>query len=387
MMTKAEALEAKGKLKEAIVEYRVLIKKTAESVLAPKAQRKIGILLEKQGNLDPAYKAYETYLAKYTRGEDIEAVAESMFKIAKLYLDGKKQKVLGVPLGEAQGRAQTMFEGIVKKAPFSKWAPVAQFNVGQSLEKQGKLPEAIAAYQQVIARYAGDRVAEDALYQIGYVRMRDYREGNDRNSALKARESFEDFTNRYPESEKAAQAKENLKTLAGGQAKSTLDIAKFYDKSKQYKAAVIYYNDVIKEQPGTPSSELAKNRIEALKAQVGEDVLHAGPERAENGARVEARRKLEAKVDTASRPDYAGPPVKIAEQKVQTATPSTPPLRGSFGPVPAVEPALPGSKPESLPQDTGLPVPPPPSLGAPMPSLGLPLSPPPATPPPDALPK
>src|SRR6185295_13337091 len=120
--------------------------------------------------------------------------------------------------------------------------------------------------------------------------------------AAKARESFEDFINRYPDSEKVAQARENMKQLEGGKNKGQLDIAKFYDKTKQYRAAVIYYNDVIKAGADSPEGTYAKARIEELKAKFGEDALRSAPEKAETGAKTAARRKLQAKVDTASRP-------------------------------------------------------------------------------------
>jgi outer membrane protein assembly factor BamD len=357
-MKKAEALEAEGNTGAALDAYRALVKKWPASLLAPKAQRKVGMLLERNGQYDKAFQADEFYLTKYPNGDDFDAVVESMFKIAKGFLEGEKKKLLGVPLGSNVPRAQTMFESIVKNAPFSKWAPLAQFSVGQALEKQSKYGEAIAAYQLVVTRYANDPIADDALYQVGYVRLRDYREGSyDRASSQKAREAFEDFVNRYPESEKVPQARENLATLQGGQTKNVLQIAKFYDKTKQYKAAVIYYNDVIKQQPDSPDSVFAKTRIAALKDLVGEEALRAGPEQAETGARAQARRKLQAKVDTSSRPDYAGPPVVIAQQKIETA-PGRPQLRTSPGSITPVEPPLPSSSaPEALIPDTGLPTP------------------------------
>jgi outer membrane protein assembly factor BamD len=355
-MRKAEQLEADGNHKAAYSAYRALVKRYGLSVLAPKAQRKMGVLLENSGEYDKAYEAYSTYLSKYPRGDDFEAVVESMFKIAKLFLEGQKKKLLGVPVASSMARAQEMFEGIVKRAPFSKWAPLAQFNLGQALEKQGKYADAIAAYQQVIIRYPTDAIADDAQYQIGYVRLKEHREGSyDRASATKAREAFEEFISRHPESEKVPQARENMKTLEGSQNKGMLEIAKFYDKTKNYRAAVIYYNDVIKAEPDSPSSTFASSRIEQLKQKVGEDALRAGPERAETGARAQMRRKLQAKVDTASRPDYAGPPVIVPEPEPPPTT-TRPKLRTSpqnIGPVPPVEPPL----PEALPQDTGLPKP------------------------------
>ena len=355
----AEEREAAGDDSGAYKAYKALVKRYGLSMLAPKAQYKTGLLLERHGDHGKAFDAFSIYVTKYPQGGDFDAVVEQMFKIAKLFLDGEKKKIMGVPVGSSMSRAQTMFETIVKSAPFSKYAALAQFNVGQALEKQGKYPEAIKAYQVVVNKYAGDAVADDALYQVGYVQLRNYREGSyNRADAAKAREAFEDFINRYPDSEKVPQAKENMKSLETGSAKSTLEIARYYDKTKQYRAAVIYYNDVIKSQPGSPESETAKTRIEELKQQFGEDAIKAGPEKTETGARAVQRRKLQAKVDTASRPDYVGPPVVLPEEKI-VAAPGKPKLRtspGHIGPMPAVEPPL----PETLPNtpDPNLPKPP-----------------------------
>ncbi len=357
-MRKAEQFEAAGNKKGAFDAYRALVKRYGGSNIAPKAQRKVGLLLEQHGEHDKAFDAFATYLTKYPNGDDFDSVVEATFKIGKLFLDGQKRKVLGLKLAPSMARAQEMFETIVKRAPFSRWAPLAQFNVGQALEKQAKYPEAIAAYQLVVSKYASDSAAGAAQYQIGYVLQKESREGSyDRAVAMKSREAFEDFINRYPESEKVPQARENMKQIEGGTAKGSLDVAKFYDKTKQYKAAVIYYNDVIKQQPGTPDAEYAKTRIAALRAQVGDDSLRAGPERAESGARAAARRKLQAKVDTASRSDYVGPPVVVPEEKIEVA-PARIKLHTSPVGLGPVEPPLPA--PDKLrTEDTGLPKPPP----------------------------
>src|SRR5688572_30283435 len=78
-MRKAENLEAEGKNDAALDAYRALVKRYGLSVLAPKAQRKIGILLERSGQYDRAFQAYDTYLTKHPRGDDFDSVVESMF--------------------------------------------------------------------------------------------------------------------------------------------------------------------------------------------------------------------------------------------------------------------------------------------------------------------
>jgi outer membrane protein assembly factor BamD len=356
LMQKAEQLEAQNEYSGALASYRLLVKKYPVSALAGKAQRKVGTILEAAGEYNDAYNAYATYLTKYPKGQDFEASVESMFKIAKLFLEGEKKKILGFKIASSMQRAQEMFEGIVKRAPYSRFAALAQFNSGQALEKQGDYTRAIAAYTAVVARYPTDPIADDAQYQIGYVRMKEAKEGSyDQGGMQKAREAFDDFINRYPESEKVPQARENLQQLTGGSTKSTLDVAKFYDKTKQFRAAVIYYNDVIKAQPDTPEATYAKTRIEELKSKYGEDALKAAPERAETGAKAAVRRKLQAKVDTAARPDYVGPVVTMPPAPDEVA-PGRPKLRTApLGTVPAVEPELP--EPNDTPGPTEVPAP------------------------------
>lgn len=341
-MARAEAAESKGDIKGAIKAYHVFVKKFAYSGMAPKAQLKLAELLEKMGDYDRAFEAYGDYIKKYPRGEAFDKAVEAQFNLAKRFLDGERVRMYGVKTFPSMARTQKMFESIVENAAYSKYAPLSQYYVGQALEKQGKYPEAIAAYQTVQTKYPNDSIATDALYQIAYVYMKQSRaEGvYDPKVATKASEAFEDFIARYPNSEKVPQAKDNIKMLAGRETKGSFEIAKFYDKQKMYKAAVIYYNDVIKQQPGSPECEAAKARIEALKALVGEDALQAGPERTETGERAQKRRKMQAQVDTASRPDYLGPPVVVPDE----VAPQKPKLRTSpanIGPVPAVEPPLP----------------------------------------------
>ncbi len=344
-----EALETSGRLDSALKVYRGIVKSGPVTAASAKAQFHIGHILERKGDLPDAFKAYSEYTAKYPNGTDFDRVIQSQFDIAKIFLGGKKTKVLGVPLSPSYKRAEEMFAAIVKSAPFHRLAPMAQFNVGQSLEKQAKVPEAIAAYRDVINRYPGDPVAHDAQYQLGYVQFNETQTGSyNQQTRQQAKESFEEYVNRQPKSEKMAQARENIKVLTSAELKNTMEIAKFYDKTKNYKAAVVYYNEVIKSAPGGPESDQARKRIEELKAIAGADVLRSGPEKAESGEMALARRRAQARVDVASRPDFNGPYIPLPplpdDGRPRLRTP------GPMGPI--TEPALPTTDPL---QDPSLP--------------------------------
>ena len=336
---RVDELVAKGDLSGALKLARSVVAERGQTSAAARAQFQVGQILEKQQDYDDAFEAYSSYLSNYPRGGDFDATVQAQFNIAKMFMEGRKKKVLGVTISTSFGKAEKMFAEIVRRAPFHRLAAVAQFNVGQVLERQGKPTEALAAYQELVVKYPGDAIADDAQYQIGYVQLQEAQRGSyDQNARQRAKEAFEDFGARYPNSEKIAQARQNVKTLSTNDVAGSLDAARFYDRGKQYRAAAIYYNEVIGLAPGSPESDVARKRLDELKKLVGADVLRR-PSKALTGAEAYARRQAQSQVDVSARPDFAGPAVNL------------PPLPGGGGPAmrlpagPAVEPALPTGDP------------------------------------------
>jgi len=345
-LDKAERFEKACDYQHAMLAYFELTRRFPRSGAAADAQLKAGDMAMAAGNYDQAYIYYNQYITKYPKGDDFDQALQGMYNVGQKFLEGARRKVFGVKAFPSMVRAQEIFENIVKTAPFSKWAPLAQFYAGQALEKRGQPDEAIAAYQEVISRYPSDPEAADAQYQIGYVYLVQSRAAYDQAAASKAQEAFEDYLASYPNSEKAPQAQDNLKALQNHENSDTVVVAKYYDKKKDYKAAVIYYNEVIKEQPGSPDAKAAQARIDALRAKLGDAAIQPGPEKTETGARAAAERRLQAQVETASRSDYLGPPVaQPTPPPAESSGPPAPPLRTSpddLGPQPpAVEPPLP----------------------------------------------
>jgi outer membrane protein assembly factor BamD len=183
-------------------------------------------------------------------------------------------KVLGIPLASALDRAVAIFANVVRTAPYGKYTARAQFDIGLAREKQGANDAAVQAYQAVVDKFPNEPIAVDAQYQIGYIWFTAAQLGtNDASAAGNAKTAFQDFLFHYPKSEKAAQARKNLDILEHKQTTNSYKVAKFYDKQKYYRAAVIYYNEVIRQQPGSAESNEAKKRIDQLRAKFGEAAL------------------------------------------------------------------------------------------------------------------
>src|SRR5262249_39776070 len=158
---------------------------------------------------------------------------EGQFRIGEMYLAGKKLKLLGIPYATSMDRAVEIFAGVVRTAPYGKYTARAQFDIGLAREKQGANDAALQAYQAVIDKFPNDPIAADALYQIGYVWFTSSKGGTkDIAATNNARLAFQDFLFRYPNSEKAAQARSNLQLLEHKSTSSSFEVARFYDKQK-----------------------------------------------------------------------------------------------------------------------------------------------------------
>ncbi len=341
----AEEFFDRGALTQAAAAYRRFLKTHPSSPLAAQAQFRIAQTLEAQGRPTAAFDAYQTLLTRYPDTKNFDEAVARQILIANRYLDARQLKILGLELLPGAERAQGMFEKILENAPQSKHAPVSQFNLGLAFERQGKSGEARRAYQAVLDNHPDSSVADDALYQIAYIYMVTGFSGRseDLSAMVLARETFEDFLLQYPNSEKAAQARENLKRIGNRESGDIMAIARYYDRFKNYRAAAIYYNDVIRRQPDSKDAEIARDRVQVLRSDLGDDALRVGAERAETGEKAALRRRQQAQVETSALSDYAGPARRdLIPDELPIARP--PRLRTGVRdvqPLPAIEPALP----------------------------------------------
>lgn len=346
-----ERYESQGDYKRAGASYRLVVRRFPRADIAARAQYKSGQMFERTGDLQRAFDEYQGLVEKYPRSPDFEPALQAEYNIGKAYLDGKRVTVYGVPTLPSMTKAQAMFEKIVRNAPYSRFAPLAQYGIGQALEKMGAITPAINAYQQVVDRYPNSDVADSAMYQIGYVYFRASREtGYDQTAAVRSQEAFEDFLLKYPNSDKAPQARDNLRALQGRKTLDAYNIARFYDKQRNYKAAYTYYNEVVQQQPESQQAERAKERMDQLRTKVGDDALKIGTEKPQVGqvaaqpAGRAGKRPL-PQVDTASRPDFVGPPAPTP-----TPTPASKPAPPAAEQKPMVTPPA-----DVAPQEPALP--------------------------------
>ena len=300
--------EKEGNPKRAIRAYRELVRKYSRDALAAGAAFRGALLYEQIHEYLEAAGTYRTVVINYPTSPHFNEAIEGQFRIGEMYLAGKKLKVLGIPFATSMDRAVDIFAAVIRTAPYGKYTARAQFDIGLAREKQGANDAALQAYAAVVDKFPNDPVAADAQYQIGYIWFMAARGGTkDIAATNNARTAFQDFLFRYPNSEKAAQTRANLQQLEHRATSSSFDVARYYDKQKAYRAAVIYYNEVIRQQPGSVESDKAKKRIDQLRAKLGDKVLQ--PLQAQEAEKKKATDQEKAKSAGQNRPAPDSAPI------------------------------------------------------------------------------
>jgi len=268
----ARNMEAQEIWDEAATAYRTIVRRWPLSSAAGEAQFKLGFMLEKLAEFWPAYEAYQTVVDKYPGSQFFDLAIERQFSIGNLYLAGEPQRIWKIPLLPSMEKTVEIFESVIENAPYGPYAAPAHFKIGLARENQKKWSEAIASYVELLDRYPRSDLADDAQYQIGYAWYQASSEPDyDQSAAKKSIDAFEEFIVRFPNSEKVAQAREYIQEMTETRVQGAFNIARFYEGQENLKAAMIYYNEVVRQGPETTQASRARERLDVLRKKLGDD--------------------------------------------------------------------------------------------------------------------
>lgn len=375
LLADARAKGDKGALKS-IVENYPFTKAAAEAAFD------YAMLVRQGGRLQDAFDAFQKFITDYRSSPRFNDAIQQQYEIAEEAKGGKKQStMILVPMKLGTEDTVKLYKQIIANAPYGRFAPLAQFSIGEVYQDKGDKSSAIAAYQGVVDNYPSTKEAAEAQFRIGAISNIAARRTQDGENLADTRDALNTYIATNPAGDRANEASALLAQVDENEASRSLEIGKFYENLNKPKAAAIYYNEALKFGSAEAAQE-ARDRLAALSSKYPDAVSDT---RANPSNDFTPR----AAVDLRARDDYAGPPSPELTRLSQK-----PKMRNDeFLPIPIQEPPLPtrsGTEPAAgslLPPPAAsgekgllLPVPPPP----PPPAGAEPTTPPPAPPAPDA---
>lgn len=254
--------------------YRRLIRRWPTSFAVEDARFGLAESLSAAGYKFKAFQEYQTLLEKHPATERFELVLQRQMEIGELFMNGYRDKVMGIRLFPNTERAIDIFQQIVKTAPYSSLGPLAQLRLAETHERRKEYVLAVRAYERLMERYPRHELAALAQFRIGQAYLAEARRAEyDQNAANQAVAAFTDYLVRYPDGEKVTEAKEKRERLRIEQARGSFQIAQFYERNREYQAALIYYNDVLERSPESEWAARAREKIAVLTPRVRGEVV------------------------------------------------------------------------------------------------------------------
>jgi len=252
--------------KEAIREFKKLIKHYPRSLQAPEAQYHIGLCLEAQDAIFKAFKEYQVVIDKYPFSELAIEIVQRQYDIGMKLLENanNRGKFIDAFAG-ADYNVIDVFKTVIKNAPYGDLAAPSQYKIGLYLQEKKLYQEARDEFEKVVNDYPDSEWTKAAKYQIALADAHRSTDAQyDQKITQAAVDEFDEFVKMYPDAELSQQAKEQIYHLREKEAENSYVVAQFYEKQKNYKAAKIYYQVVVDDFQDSSWASKSLNKIREM---------------------------------------------------------------------------------------------------------------------------
>lgn len=177
-------------------------------------------------------------------GIDLGKDETSKWDADKLYAEARLETESG-----NYKRARELYQKLEARYPFSRHAQQALMEIAYTYYKEGETAQAITTAERFIRQYPNNPNVDYMYYLKGIANFNEdlgllgrftTQDISDRDAkaAREAYDAFRDLVTRYPESKYAEDARARMRYLITAQARSELNVAKFYFARRAYVAAI-----------------------------------------------------------------------------------------------------------------------------------------------------
>ena len=257
------------------------------SVYAQESYYFLGVSYYFLHEFEHANKAFTEYLKVQNNPRYFQSAIEFKFAIADNFNLGSKRRPLGsnqLPKWFCgQVLAITIYEEVVAAIPCHEMAAKALIMKGGLHWKLRQYPEAIESFQMVIRRFPKYEQTPDCYLHIEKVYLEQCQFEFQNSDLLTLAEiTLRKFERDFPKEERLAIAAADVMAIKELYACGLYETGQYYERTKKNHAAIIYYNDAIKQFSDTCIAEKCRERMKILNPCYCEDlpeveILNIGP--------------------------------------------------------------------------------------------------------------
>lgn len=269
-ITYADGLLSRGKTRKAGKQYLALVHEWHQSREAPEAQFSYAKTLYKRGKYRKAFEELQYLIDNFAGAFSYNEVLDLQFRIANYVLTDKAWDILFFSGFERPERALPFFEQIIDNAPNWSQTSDIRLKVGIINEETDEYETAIDAYEKVEIHHSHTDHAETAAFRKAVcLTVLANKSPRDEKLCRTALSSFTSFLATYENKDYRTEAKNQMIELKLRLADMYYTRAHFYDQiANRPKAAIIAYEDFLKQFPSSEKALTANARLEELEQQM-----------------------------------------------------------------------------------------------------------------------
>lgn len=276
LVSRARQSFIEGRHDDALRRYRAIAKLHPRSDVAAEALWQIAKLENHLGDPQAAFDALQTLITSHA-GHFEKAHAEQL-GLARAIMDVGERRELRQDLEPSRVKALTaseqemlagMLQTIIRNGPQSEVARRAHFDFALMLERAGKLPEALLMHEEFLDAHGSHELADDAACQAAYIRYKEWKSMKSASPRQRdaARDTLAWFLSRYPNSERAALARNCLAEVRLSERRELEALASYYESRGKPDAAAVYWRELAVKFPelALSGSPLRRKVVDAVR--------------------------------------------------------------------------------------------------------------------------
>lgn len=226
----------------------------------------LGVAYFNLGDYELANSEFTNYLTCQVSPKFFESAIQHKFQIAEGFRTGKRKHFLGLRTlprwTSARLDALSIYDEVVSAFPHHELAAHSLYGKSQILASQEDFQTSIETYQTLIRRFPKHFLAIESYLGIGEVYLLQARtKYPDPNYLDLSEVNLRKFASNFPKEEKLELARKTFFTMQEYYASCFYETARFYEKTKKWGAAKIYYKKILAKYP---DSEIAVRSLKRL---------------------------------------------------------------------------------------------------------------------------
>jgi len=241
------------------------LKRERTSPLRDRALYLLGVANYQYGDRIVSFYNFDELMDNYTDSKYFYPALEKQFQIAEGYLSGYKRRFLGLPLLSAEDEAVEMLFRIQQRSPGSPLAERALKRTADYYYADAQYDLAADAYQAFIDRYKRSPDIPQVRLKKAFAELAQFHGTKfDPTPVINARTSLEELAIDYPDLARQENVAAVVDRIDAALARKVYQIAHFYIRTHEPKAAAFTYRYLIKNYPNSAEAEKAKVELAQL---------------------------------------------------------------------------------------------------------------------------